>query len=439
MAVGRPLRILFQNRANAFDLPGGDTIVMKRLKERLEYRGMSVDFSGDTAFPDIGKYDLVHLFNLTLPVVTEKFARAAVVNNVPFVVTPLQEDFCRYFHKAVAAYSWFKEHVTASEGGRAAPPPLAAILGAAKPIRLITSPFAGTAANLLCACGETEAGLLRSVFRHDRVAAVPFGSQIKEIPAPASLFEQAFGVKDFVFCVGRVEPRKNQLMLLLALQESDLTVVFADGGFTYQPEYLDLCKRFRRRGRTVFTGRLSDELLVSAYHACGQHCLPSWYELPGLVSLEAALYGCTVVASSWGCLPDYLPDHCFWCSPEDPASVRSAVLAAREKPRAGEAAGAARAFTWENFGDAMARHYERVVQEHTVFPPGLVEIAAQPAASLTLPDFIERITGLVEKGQLTDALAFYDSRRADLSETAPEQKQIDGLMENLRVRLQKSK
>ena len=228
-------------------------------------------------------------------------------------------------------------------------------------------------------------------------------------------------------------------MLLLALQESDLTVVFADGGFTYQPEYLDLCRKFRRKGRTVFTGRLPEELLVSAYHACGQHCLPSWYELPGLVSLEAALYGCTVVASSWGCLPDYLGDAFIRCEPDDPASIRNAVLAAQDRPGDGRASELARAFTWENFGDAMVQHYERVLQEHTGFPPQLIALAGQTAAFLTLPDFLERITGLVEKGRLNDALAFYDNRRKELTETAAELKQIDGLMENVRAKLQGSK
>jgi glycosyltransferase involved in cell wall biosynthesis len=141
-----------------------------------------------------------------------------------------------------------------------------------------------------------------------------FGSSIKDLTARIALRTGVRGAR-FILCVGRVEPRKNQLMLLLALQESDLPVVFADGGFMYQPEYFDMCKAFARKGRTVFTGRLSDELLVSAYRACRLHCLPSWYELPGLVSLEAASYGCTVIASPWGCLPDYLPDGCISVRP----------------------------------------------------------------------------------------------------------------------------
>jgi glycosyltransferase involved in cell wall biosynthesis len=435
--VRRPLRVLFQNRANAFDLPGGDTIVMKRLKEQLERKGITVDFCGDTTFQNQQSYDLVHLFNLTLPEKTECFAKKAVAQNVPFVITTLQEDFRRYYHKAGAAYAWFKKYVPAGGGRLALLPPLGDALNAAKPGELRTSPFAGMAANLLCACGETEAVLLRSIFSHSRVSVTPFGSSIRDLQVPASLFEQAFGVKDFILCVGRVEPRKNQLMLLLALQESDLTVVFADGGFTYQPEYNDMCKAFARKGTTVFTGRLSDELLVSAYRACRLHCLPSWYELPGLVSLEAALYGCTVVASSWGCLPDYLPDCCVWCSPDDPAGIREAVLNGMGKQRDGRAAEQARVFTWEKYGDSMLKQYERALQEHAGFSPALIAEAERSSAIVDLPDFMARITMLVEKGQYGDALRFYDEQRKAIDDSAPELRAVDGLMERLRKGLRK--
>ena len=82
-------------QASAYDLPGGDTIVMKRLKEHLERKGITVDCCGETSFQNQQSYDLVHLFNLTLPEITESFAKKAVAQNVPFVITTLQEDFRR--------------------------------------------------------------------------------------------------------------------------------------------------------------------------------------------------------------------------------------------------------------------------------------------------------------------------------------------------------
>lgn len=435
---GNRLRVLFQNRPDAFGKPGGDTVVMERLKEQLEQGGTSVDFSSDLE-ADVSSYDLVHLFNLTLPFCTDPFAKNAVRQNKPFVVTSLQENFPQYYHKATAAYQWFTERAAIDNPGRAAQRKLGEALAAAKPFALTTSPFAAVAADRLFACGKTEAAFLQSVFPGARIETVPFGSSVKNVAADRSLFELSFDIKDFVLCVGRLELRKNQLMLLHALEESELPIVFADGGFTYQPEYADLCHSFKRRGRTVFTGRLADELLVSAYHACRVHCLPSWFELPGLVSLEAARYGCPIVASSWGCLPDYLGDSCEWCSPEHPESIRNAVLKASESGKKQTAASVAGRYTWERFGVETRVQYEMVLAEHTRFAPELMAMAEQKQSPMSIASFLNGITESVEKGDLSEALSFYDKHRQHFSERIPELGQVDTLLATLRAKMQKVK
>jgi glycosyltransferase involved in cell wall biosynthesis len=432
----RGLRVLFCNRGNAFDMPGGDTVVMRRLKEGLERNGAVVELCGDPRVADMRPYDLIHAFNLTLPAVAEATARSAIVNNKPLVVTTLQEDFTRYLHKAAAACSWFASRAAADAVGRSAMLPLEAALAAAAPAPLLTSPLAGRAANLLFACGESEAALLRGWFGHDRTASVPFGSSVRDLPVGPSLFEERFGVRDFVLCVGRVEPRKNQLMLLYALEQSAIPVVFADGGFTYQPGYLALCRTMKRRGPTVYTGRLTDELLVSAYRACRLHCLPSWYELPGLVSLEAALYGCGVAASSWGSLPDYLGDSVAWFEPDDPAGMRAIVESGfgRTDASAAVAAERARSFTWEFFVTRTLEHYERVVDDHVRFAPALVEEAEKNLPTDRLVTFVGTIVGFVEKGRFADALRYYDTARKSVAGKFDELDKVDALMEKVRRR-----
>ena len=437
--TGRKPRVLFQNRPDAFDRPGGDTVVMERLREQLEQGGAKVDFSADLNSDAVKAYDIVHVFNLTLPFCTDPFAKNAVRHNVPFVVTSLQENFPRYYHKAIAAYQWFSERAVMDAARRAGQRGLGEELAEAVPFALTTSPFAAIAADRLFACGRTEAEFLLSTFPRARVAVVQFGSSVRNIAAGPALFEQAFDVKEFVLAVGRLEIRKNQLMLLHALEESELPVVFADGGFTYQPDYANLCRSFERKGRTVFTGRLTDELLVSAYRACRVHCLASWYELPGLVSLEAARYGCPVVASSWGCLPDYLGGACVWCSPEDPESIRKAVLTTYDCGKRESAAAAASQYTWERFGDGTLAQYEQVLDEHTRFSAELVAIAEQKLPRMSLSSFLNIITDLVEKGDPDGALSFYDEHRCDFTEQIPELGQADALLKVLRAKMRKIK
>lgn len=53
--------------------------------------------------------------------------------------------------------------------------------------------------------------------------------------------------------------------------------------------------------------------------------LPSWFETPGLVSLEAAAMGCNIVVSPKGTTRDYFGDSAFYCNVSSPSSIRAAL------------------------------------------------------------------------------------------------------------------
>lgn len=294
----RKLRILFQNRANSNQMPGGDSVVQKRLQEQLELLGHTVDFTTD-ADVSLNGYDVVHSFNMCLPQEIEKFLNNAIRYRKPFVVTSLQEDMPLYLRKALMTRDFFGNYIRQGQD-----PGLfdgfKQMLSKAVPVHPQTSKITAQYAHRLLACGNTEASYLQKLFQSAKISVTPFGSSIIDTEISGDLFKNTYGLENFVLCVGRLEIRKNQLMLLKALENDNIPIVFADAGFSYDPSYASLCKAFRRKGPTLFTGRLTDEMLVSAFRAARVHCLPSWYELPGLVTLEAARYGCATVASSWG-------------------------------------------------------------------------------------------------------------------------------------------
>ncbi|MBU0509625.1 glycosyltransferase, partial [bacterium] len=185
-------------------------------------------------------------------------------------------------------------------------------------------------------------------------------------PRVVSRLRKLLGFQRYVLCCGRLETRKNQLMLLKALEDSDLPIVFASGGFSYQPAYVEMTRRFRRKGPVRIIGRLETPLYAHLMAAAAVHVLPSWYELPGLVTLEAASAGSAVVASDWGAIRDYMPDGMVhYCQPDDPDSIRSAIeeaLAAGPNPRAKEIADG---YTWERFGKETLASYETVLSRTT--------------------------------------------------------------------------
>ncbi|MDD5675088.1 MAG: glycosyltransferase [Chitinivibrionales bacterium] len=425
------LRILFQNRPHIDKQPGGDSVVMLQSQKELQALGHKVDINADPVC-DLSGYDIVHLFNLTLPAITDAFAQNALRQNVPFVITSLQEDFPLYQNKAVGAFMIFQKYLECNQDRDLFPRLMELLAQHAQtanqnPDGITTAHFAAANAAMIFACGKTEAEYVKQLHPSARVSAVPFGSSIKEKEIGPEPFCETFGVKNFVLCVARLEVRKNQLMLLKALEDDDIPLVFADGGFTYQQAYTDACRKFRRKGKTIFTGRLTEELLLSAYKAAAVHCLPSWYELPGLVTLEAARYGCKIVASSWGAIGDYMGDACSYCAPDDPASIRSAVFNAIGKPLDPSTLQTASSFTWAKSAAAVLDHYRAI----------LGSAAHDRAAPPLFPDFslfMETVVGYVEQNENKRALEYYNKFRTIYGKSSDFEK-FDSLMGAVKKKL----
>ncbi len=353
------MRVLFQNRISANAAPGGDTVVMDRYRSYLQTRGVHVDTIHD-ATADPAQYDLVHLYNLVLPKTIEPLARRVQESGVPFVVQAFQENQSFYLGRSITLYRLLLAYMQKNQD-KALLPRYLELMKLAESLPTDTSAFAANHARaVICTSGE-ERDFLLSLHPAAQALVCMHGAQVSPEEVGPELFEKAHGLRDFVLCVGRLEARKNQLALLAALEDDDIPVVLADGGVCYSPDYSNICRVFRRKGRTLYTGRLSPRMLISAYRAAKVHVLPSWYELPGLVTLEAALYGCNVAASPHGGIREYLGDTCLYFEPEDLPGMRRAVLQALEAPKTGAAAQAARPFTWEKSGEKIYRLYQDIL------------------------------------------------------------------------------
>jgi spore maturation protein CgeB len=360
--------VLFQARAGIFSHPGGDTIVVQSLMRWLERRGVRARFSDEPGVPVAT--DVVHTINFATPEATRRFAEGAERARVPLVVTTLYEDWRRFLGRAHAAHLVFRQLIEGAAGERRARfdrarfQEVLAGLAETKSDSAAANRTTAGVARVLIACGESERRRLRADFPlAGDVRVVPFGSDLHAgeggLPAEGA-FRTAHGVSDFVLCVGRLEQRKNQLMLLEALRDDPRPVVLAAGGFSYQPEYARLVRALERRGPTLVLDRLSSTELAAAYREAAVHCLASWYELPGLVSLEAARHGTRVAASRWGAIEDYLGDGAAYLEPDDPESIRRAIeLALAIDPA--PAAERARGFTWERSASMLLALYEEIV------------------------------------------------------------------------------
>jgi GT2 family glycosyltransferase/Flp pilus assembly protein TadD len=362
------LRVLFQARSNLFAQPGGDTVVIESLMRKLAARNVEVRFSAESAIPP--GTDVVHTINFATPETTRSFARSAEHARVPLIITTLYEDWPRIYGLSAAAYTLFRLALDPERVRRGVRFDRAAFGAALARIRELPAlpaadnAVAAASARVLLACGESERRRLRTDYPAAcDVRVIPLGAdQHVELAAGTGpgAFGAAYGVRDFVLCVGRLEVRKNQLMLIEALRDDARPLVLVTGGFTYNSQYAALCRRLRRRGPTLVLERLAPAMLAAAFREAAVHCLPSWYELPGLVSLEAARHGTRVAASSWGAIEDYLDDTIAYLEPDDPESTRRAVAAALAIDPA-PACARARTFTWERTATEVLAVYEEIV------------------------------------------------------------------------------
>lgn len=355
----RQYRILMQTRPNVFQHRGGDTIVLERLSDGLSQRGhaVTIDIHGQQ---EPSAFDVVHLFNFATPDLTRRYAECARSAAIPYVVTTLYEDRPLFQYQSHLVAGKLIEYVAGGQRKDSFGVSYQQLLQMEPCPRFAADDIARHAAALL-PNGNGEGNVLRRDYPYtERIMTVPVGSEIGTIHGP-ELFERVYGERDFVLCVGRLESRKNQLMLLKALEDSPLTVILAGGGFSYQPEYEAAIRAFKRRGKTIILGMIDPQMLSSAYAACKIHVLPSWYELPGLVSLEAAAHGKNIVVTRTGTTADYVGDKAFYCSPWDSDSIESAVTAAYYSPVREGVVEMARSHSWTASIDRVEEVYQAVV------------------------------------------------------------------------------
>ena len=163
----------------------------------------------------------------------------------------------------------------------------------------------------------------------ERVRVVPNGAHERFAQARPEPFRQWFGLEDFVLYPGRIEPRKNQLEFLRAMQGSPLPIVVLGDPVPGHEAYARAC-RAAAGPQVHFLGRLDhdDPLLASAYAACRCLVLASWFETPGLVALEAGMCGTPLVLPTGGCAREYFGPYAHYVRADDRASIRQGVEAA---------------------------------------------------------------------------------------------------------------
>ena len=190
-----------------------------------------------------------------------------------------------------------------------------------------------------------------------RIAVVPLGAtapQRQLTKAGARSRVARLGVdQPYVLHVGRVEPRKNQLTALAAVERLPDLLLASAGGIADR----DAAEQLRASPRCRLLGPVGVEDLEALYRAAEALVFPSLYEGFGLPVLEAMHRDLPVVASATSSLPEVGGDAAVYVEdPFDPEALAAAVQRAMSDHDRLSRLGRARAaqFTWERTAAGVA-------------------------------------------------------------------------------------
>jgi glycosyltransferase involved in cell wall biosynthesis len=205
----------------------------------------------------------------------------------------------------------------------------------------------------------------------EKVFAIPEAARACFYPATSSETLQRLGVEpEFILFVGTVEPRKNLLALVRALERiTKIQLVIAGQKGWLSDDLMAYLDRSEIRHRVLFTGHLSDDDLRALYSSCRVFVYPSLYEGFGLPLLEAMACGAPVVTSNVGSIVETVGDAARLVSPTDVDDLAHALTSLlndhRERAHLSSAGIAhAKNFSWQRTAAATWNVYQQALSSH---------------------------------------------------------------------------
>ena len=341
------MRVLLHGRHDLRKKPGGDAVHIDMLARLLPTFGVQAEVV-TAASPHMEKVDLVHLFNLSRADETHAQWRNARRHGVPAVCTPIYSP-----RKRLERYELDGWHGCYRVLPRLVPDferrqelkSLVRCFSEGRPGLWLRQRSMGYHTQQLAVLRGVEKILVDTQSEAEALAAdfgledlpitiVPLGvdavpqGKPPEAPDLTSQIPQAA----YVLNPARVEPLKNQLALMRALDDTHLHVVFT-GHLSRQ--HLSYARRFRAAVRSNprwhYLGNVRQEQLAVLYDSAAAVAIPSWVENCCLAAVEGAMHDRPVVVTSESYTHEYLGNRAFYCDPASPESIRRTVLAAVEQ------------------------------------------------------------------------------------------------------------
>ncbi len=230
-------------------------------------------------------------------------------------------------------------------------------------------------ATLLLPNSEAESRSLQALFGVDRasIRVIPNGIDPTFVGMNPAAFRARYladwpADAPFVLCAGRIERRKNQLLLAESCLKAGMRLVLAGQlapgiDVDYQRQVLHLAEDNPQSLK--YLKAIPRDDMPDAYAAAAAHALISTQECASLASLEAGLNGCNLVVGDCPPVREYFGGIATIVH-QDEASVRAALEQALSLPRNafGQSAVIAQKYSWSRVAELTAAAYREAIARH---------------------------------------------------------------------------
>lgn len=387
------MRILFQNRRDHNLVRGGDTIQIESTKNALEKKyNIKVDISTELN-PNLENYDIVHLFNITRVHETYQQLINAKKQNVLVVVTPIYHDL-----EAIYNYEKYGRNgivkvlntLINNQTHREFLKNIAKIIKQKdfkQTSSVIKQLFMGYEnqqkyvienSDFIFPLAPSEIKKMEKQLRINKelkFEITPNGiesdslyySKDRQIIDTIQKYNlNNIDLKKYVICVGRIEPRKNQIALIKALESTDIGVIFVGGINTKLISYYKEFIKLIDNNKYIYLGKVNHDEMMDLYNIVNTSVLPSWFEVTSLVDLEAAINGLNIVTTKYSYMYDYFGENAIYCDPKSLESIRESVKLAINKSENTNnvviSNSKLQEYTWENVADILYNSYLNILK-----------------------------------------------------------------------------
>ena len=375
------MKVLMQGRVDLNSVGGGDRIQIEHTAKELRKLGVEVDISTDGA-ADYSEYDLIHIFQLDWITDSYFFAKKAKKLGKPVVLSPIHHnvdevkrfdnefvfDFrriSRFLFRDQFCRDTFKNVYRALFSFRKIGPTLFSVIHGLKKMHIQTLEMSDIV--LVQTVLEAE-DLMKTYGTTVKWKKVPNGAGAVFLKTHG--FSNQLDFEDYILCVGRIEPRKNQLNIIEAVKlfrqkhNSDVKLVFIGRGSSKKHfEYLHrFGKKLKENPWATHIVEWVDYKYMPSYYHFSRVCVSaSWFETTGLTSLEALVCGTNAVASG-DRAREYLGEDATYCDPADIQSIANAIEKEYFAPRPHLGADKLKEYTWGNAARKTLEVYEELLR-----------------------------------------------------------------------------